>query len=324
MQTRLLLGVPCAFVFEQSSSVFVALNVFASISLMPPKKILRLDSSQRTLSTFFNTTAEQNRDTVSENDRETDETDGSCETTDEGASKHSSSEERKFQSKWLTLWPWLTFEDGAMYCKLCLKKGKKNTMTAGCKTFKMSSLTKHEELTDHKHAIAEGELQENFNASLSKVFIEEDEVIMKAMKAVYWMASENLPMTKYESMMHLLKDLGVPIACLQVSERVDYKIYHTANDILSAISAQIDAEVSERIERSPFVTILADESTDIANKKRMTMHARIVDPKSSVAETVYLRDVEYEDSTGEGLAQEILNKAQKRKITPYKDDWIWF
>ena len=78
MQTRLLLGVPCAFVFEQSSSVFVALNVFASISLMPPKKILRLDSSQRTLSTFFNTTAEQNRDTVSENDRETDETDGSC------------------------------------------------------------------------------------------------------------------------------------------------------------------------------------------------------------------------------------------------------
>ena len=85
MQTRLLLGVPCAFVFEQSSSVFVALNAFASISLMPPKKILRLDSSRRTLSTFFNTTAEQNRDTVSENDRETDETDGSCETTDEGA-----------------------------------------------------------------------------------------------------------------------------------------------------------------------------------------------------------------------------------------------
>ncbi|CAH3115649.1 unnamed protein product, partial [Pocillopora meandrina] len=48
MQMRLLLGVPCtcAFVFEQSSSVFVALNVFASISLMPPKKILRLDSSR--------------------------------------------------------------------------------------------------------------------------------------------------------------------------------------------------------------------------------------------------------------------------------------
>ncbi|CAH3126307.1 unnamed protein product [Porites lobata] len=113
-----------------------------------------------------------------------------------------------------------------MYCKLCLKKGKKNTMTAGCKSFKTSSLTRHEELTDHKHAIAEGELQANFNANL-----------------------------------------GVPIACLKVSERVDYESYYTANEILSAISTQIDAEVSERIERSPFVTILADESTDIANKK---------------------------------------------------------
>ena len=50
----------------------------------------------------------------------------------------------------------------------------------------------------------------------------------------------------------------------------------------------------------------------------LTMHARIVDPKTSVAETVYLRDVEYEDGTGEGLAQEILNEAQKRNISPSK------
>ena len=50
----------------------------------------------------------------------------------------------------------------------------------------------------------------------------------------------------------------------------------------------------------------------------MTMHARIVDPKTSVAEKVYLRDVEYEDGTGEGLAQEILNEAQKRNIPPSK------
>ena len=42
MQTRLLLRVLCAFVFEQSSNVFVALNVLASISLMPPKKNLEI------------------------------------------------------------------------------------------------------------------------------------------------------------------------------------------------------------------------------------------------------------------------------------------
>jgi len=33
---------------------------------------------------------------------------------------------------------------------------------------------------------------------------------------------------------------------------------------------------------------------------------------------VYLRDVEYEDVTGKGLAQEILNEAQKRNVPPTK------
>lgn len=49
----------------------------------------------------------------------------------------------------------------------------------------------------------------------------------------------------------------------------------------------------------------------------MTVHARIIDPKTSVAEMIYLRDVKYEDGTG-GLAQEILNKALKSKIPPSK------
>lgn len=60
--------------------------------------------------------------------------------------------------------------------------------------------------------------------------------------------------------------------------------------------------------------MLAYKSTDIASKKRMTMHARIIDAKASVDETIYLRDLEYEDGTGQGLAQEILN--ERRKITP--------
>ena len=34
-----------------------------------------------------------------------------------------------FSSKWLTLWPWLTYEEDSMYCKLCLKQGKKNMIT---------------------------------------------------------------------------------------------------------------------------------------------------------------------------------------------------
>ena len=89
-------------------------------------------------------------------------------------------------------------------------------------------------------------------------------------------------------------------------------------EILSAISTQIDEEVDARIERSPFVTMLADESTCTYIANTLTVYVRIIDPKTSVAETIYSRDVEYEDGTVEGLAQEILNEAPKRKIPPSK------
>ena len=46
------------------------------------------------------------------------------------------------------------------------------------------------------------------------------------------------------------------------------------------------------------------------------MRARIIDAKTSVDETIYLRDLEYEDGTGQGLAQEILNEALRGEITP--------
>ena len=104
----------------------------------------------------------------------------------------------------------------------------------------------------------------------------------------------------------------------QSKRKNNLESYYTANEILSAISTQINEEVNEWTWRSPFITMLADESTDIANKKWMTMHEGINDPKMSVAETIYLRDMEYEDGIGEGLAQEILHKAQKGKQLPQR------
>ena len=33
------------------------------------------------------------------------------------------------------LWPWLNLNENKMFCKVCMKAGKKNTMTIGCTTF---------------------------------------------------------------------------------------------------------------------------------------------------------------------------------------------
>ena len=80
-------------------------------------------------------------------------------------------EDRKFHTKWLTMWPWLVFERDAMLCKICLKHGKKNTMTSGCKTFRTSSITRHEKLMDHKHAVSTGKLSASFKVVFQKHFV---------------------------------------------------------------------------------------------------------------------------------------------------------
>ena len=58
-----------------------------------------------------------------------------------------------------------------MYCMVCLKHDNGNTLTASCKTFKTTSMTRHEDLPDYKHALAAGELKANFDTALSKAFL---------------------------------------------------------------------------------------------------------------------------------------------------------
>ena len=52
-------------------------------------------------------------------------------------------EQGKFQSRWASLYTWLTYDKdkNKMYCSKCISIGANNTMTDGCDNFKTSSFT---------------------------------------------------------------------------------------------------------------------------------------------------------------------------------------
>ena len=132
---------------------------------------------------------------------------------------------------------------------------------------------------------------------------------------MHWLATENMALSKYESLMGLLQDLDVPgLDYLKVGERIDYQSYYSANELLQAISDVLDERITDTLKKSPFVTIFADESTDIANKKRMTLTARVFEYETNQASTIFLRDVEYSDGSGEGLASVIIEEMTEREI----------
>ena len=176
---------------------------------------------------------------------------------------------------------------GKCVVKHVLKQG--NTFTTGCTTYKTSSMIKHEATTDHKISVAAPKLNNNITAALNNAKCEQDETIIKILKLVNWLACENVPLSKFESLMNLLKELGVPgLGSLNIGDRIDYNSYYTANELLEAISNVLDEKNRTPLKESPYISLFTDESTDIANKKRITMTARIVDPSTSIALSVFL------------------------------------
>ena len=84
------------------------------------------------------------------------------------------------------------------------------------------------------------------------------------MKAVYFLVKEDLPLSKYPNFINFLKELNTPfVEHLKVNDRVDYTSPYIASEILKSLSKVVDTQITEKINASPVVTILTDESTAI-------------------------------------------------------------
>ena len=62
-------------------------------------------------------------------------------------SSETAKEVRVFQSNWLSKFPWLCVDDtkDKMFCDLCIKHKKNNTLTDGSSNFRTSTFTRHAE-----------------------------------------------------------------------------------------------------------------------------------------------------------------------------------
>lgn len=127
--------------------------------------------------------------------------------------------------------------------------------TTRCETFKTSSIVRHEATVDHPNFIKAPQLQVEIETAKEKTQLEEDKAIIKALKIVFLMASENLPLSKYSSLMNLMKMPGVPgLECLSIGSSIDYKSYYSANELLEAISDAIDGKINKKLLASLHVT----------------------------------------------------------------------
>ncbi|WAR21374.1 ZN862-like protein, partial [Mya arenaria] len=168
---------------------------------------------------------------------------------------------------------------------------------------------------DHKHAVSNPSDRSNFEEAVLCADSKGESAIMLVMKVVYWLAKECIPLSKYGSLMQLLKFLGTPnMAALKVGKNIDYTSYTTACDILSALSDFIDSGVTEKLQQSPTINIMTDESTDIVVHHKLCISARVVDPINLTPSTLFLTDLRITSATGEGIFNAIKEHLAGRNI----------
>ena len=79
-------------------------------------------------------------------------------------------------------------------------------------------------------------------------------------------------------MMKFFKKVGTPnLDSLNVNKRADYSSYNTAVDLLTALSDVIDENIlKKKLDKSPVLTILTDESTDFIVHHKLCISACVV------------------------------------------------
>ena len=86
-------------------------------------------------------------------------------------SSETAKEVRVFQSNWLSKFPWLRVDDtkDKMFCDLCIKHKKNNTLTDGSSNFRTSTLTRHAESKDHVGSVIAEKMQPEFSSAVKKL-----------------------------------------------------------------------------------------------------------------------------------------------------------
>ena len=159
-------------------------------------------------------------------------------------------------------------------------------------------------------------MAESFQEVVMNSVSSQEQAVVSGMRTVYWLAKEHIATEKYDSLMNLLKLQGCKdIENLNVAKNASYNSVQTAKDFQSVIAECIQDEITEKLHKSPFVSIMADENTDIAVSKKLLIYAKLISD-GIVPETHFLTNttIEEEQCTAPVVTQKIQNVIAARSI----------
>ena len=123
-----------------------------------------------------------------------------------------------------------------------------------------------------------------------------DEAVKALLISTHWMVTENLPLSKFSSFVGLLNELHLEsISVLKSFHGICYDSEFSATNFIESLSSVAEEDLNQRLQASPIVTVMSDESADITNTKRLVVYAQIIS-EDMVPSTLYVTNMECKDS----------------------------
>ena len=99
-----------------------------------------------------------------------------------------------------------------MYCEPCQSANKDNVLAVGTDNFRTSTLTRHvKQHPDHQFLLLGNSMQKSTKKAIEKTTGKETRAVNTAMKALYYIAKEYLPLSKYTSLISLFRSIMLTI-----------------------------------------------------------------------------------------------------------------
>ena len=98
-------------------------------------------------------------------------------------------------------------------------------------------------------------------------------------------------------------------------KNASYSSETTANDMLQSLASVIRSDIDTQLQNSPYVSVFADESTDIGCQKKLVIFARMLDPETYIPSTCYLENIKVPDGTGKVVSTAILDCLSDRNVS---------
>ena len=172
-----------------------------------------------------------------------------------------------------------------MLCDFCVRATASNPFTTegGCKNWQNSTLTRHQQSRDHIDSVQKLELRANMAKSYKitesrNTALQSDKVenYIKQMRLVYVMAKNDIASRNFEDLMHVQVLNG--ITCDY------YKKPEILSEFEQCFENVIEKNLIVRINESPYLGIMLDETCDISVEKKLAIYIRFIENgKATVA-----------------------------------------